>query len=64
MSDGRLNINVTIIFKITVALIHHCEGTMKIDRINANLVLTVINELLQTLVVMVFYATTRSEKYF
>ena len=37
---------------------------MKIDRINASLVLTVINELLQTLVVMVFYATTRSEKYF
>ena len=29
---------------------------MKIDRINASLVLTVINELLQTLVVMVFYA--------
>ena len=64
MSDGRLNINVTITFKITVALIHHCEGTMKIDRINASLVLTVINELLQTLVVLVFYATTRSEKYF
>ena len=63
MSDGRLNINVTVIFKIAVALIHHCEGTIKIDRINASLVLTVINELLQTLVVMDFYATTSSEKY-
>ena len=57
-------INVTVIFKIAVALIRHCEGSMKIDRINTSLVLTVINELLQTLVVMDFYATTRSEKYF
>ena len=37
---------------------------MKIDRITASLVLTVINELLQTLVMMEFYATSRSEKYF
>ena len=43
----RLNINVKVIFKITVALIRHCEGSMKIDRIDASLVLTVINELLQ-----------------
>ena len=34
------------------------------DRINASLILTIINELLQTLVVMESYATTRSEKYF
>jgi len=32
ISDGRLNVNVTVIFKITVALIRHCEGSMKIDR--------------------------------
>ena len=37
---------------------------MKIDRITSSLVLTVINELLQTLVMMEFYATSRSEKYF
>ena len=37
---------------------------MKIDRINASLILTIINELLQSLVIMESYATTRSEKYF
>ena len=35
---------------------------MKIDRINASLILTIINELLQSLVIMESYATTRSEK--
>ena len=41
---------------------------MKIDRIDASLVLTVINELLQPQsginVVMDIFATTRSEKFF
>ena len=60
----RLNINVKVIFKITVALIRHSEGSVKIDRINASLILTIINELLQSLVIMESYATTRSEKYF
>ena len=55
----RLNINVKVIFKITVALIRHSEGSVKIDRINASLILTIINELLQSLVVMESYATTR-----